>query len=95
MGQTAAANPAAATPGEDTYNKACVACHATGVAGAPKLGDKADWGPRVAKGKDLLYTHAIQGYTGPKGVMPPKGGMANLSDEQVRAAVDYMAARAS
>jgi cytochrome c5 len=72
-----------------------VACHGTGVAGAPKLGDKADWMPRLTQGKQVLYEHAIKGYTGAKGVMPPKGGATNLSDEEVRAAVDFMVARGS
>ncbi|MGV3492972.1 MAG: c-type cytochrome [Ramlibacter sp.] len=84
-----------AAGGQDTYAKACVACHGAGVAGAPKLGDKADWGPRIAQGKDTLYTHAIQGFTGAKGMMPPKGGMTSLSDDEVKAAVDYMVAQAS
>lgn len=66
-------------------------CHAAGVAGAPKPGDKADWGPRIAQGKDTLYKHAIEGFTGAKGMMPAKGGAANLSDADVKAAVDYMA----
>lgn len=83
------AEPAAAS-GEETYNAVCFACHAVGVAGAPKLGDKADWEPRIAQGMDTLVQHAIQGYQGSKGVMPPKGGRADLSDEAVTAAVQYM-----
>ena len=66
-------------------------CHAAGVAGAPKPGDKADWGPRIAQGKETLYKHAIEGYTGSKGMMPARGGSASLSDADVKAAVDYMA----
>jgi len=81
--------------GEDTYNKTCMACHGTGAAGAPKIGDKADWGPRVAQGKPTLYDHAIKGFTGQKGAMPPKGGAAQLSDDDVKAAVDYMVSKAS
>ena len=65
-------------------------CHAAGVAGAPKPGDKADWGPRIAQGKDTLYKHAIEGYTGAKGMMPARGGNTKMSDEDVKAAVDYM-----
>ena len=65
-------------------------CHAAGVAGAPKPGDKADWGPRIAQGKDTLYKHAIEGFTGAKGSMPARGGNAKMSDEDVKAAVDYM-----
>lgn len=79
----------AAADGAAVYNQACVACHGAGVAGAPKLGDKADWAPRIQQGKDTLYTHAINGYQGQKGVMPPRGG-SNKSDAEVRAAVDYM-----
>ena len=65
-------------------------CHAAGVAGAPKPGDKAEWDPRIAQGKDTLYKHAIEGYTGAKGAMPARGGNAKMSDEDVKAAVDYM-----
>lgn len=77
--------------GKGVFGKTCAMCHAAGVAGAPKPGDKADWGPRIAQGKDTLYKHAIEGYTGAKGMMPAKGGAANLSDAEVKAAVDYMA----
>lgn len=80
--------------GEDIYKRACLMCHGAGVAGAPKLGDKGDWGPRLAQGESVLYEHAIKGFTGSKGMMPPKGGNPSLSDEDVRAAVDYMAAQA-
>ena len=94
-GATAVANgviPAAqAADGKGTYDKACFACHAAGVAGAPKFGDKADWGPRIAQGNDTLYTHAIKGFQGKKGMMPAKGGNMSLSDADVKAAVDYMA----
>jgi cytochrome c5 len=84
----------AAGAGEATYNKACMACHAAGVAGAPKIGDKADWGPRIAQGNATLYTHAIKGFQGKKGMMPAKGGNASLSDADVKAAVDFMASKA-
>jgi cytochrome c5 len=60
--------------------------HGTGVAGAPKLGDKAAWAPRIKQGKVTLYNHALHG----KGAMPPKGGNASLADDAVKAAVDYM-----
>lgn len=83
----------AAAAGQDTYGKACVVCHGAGVAGAPRLGDKGDWGPRIAQGNDTLYKHAIEGYTGKKGMMPPKGGNAALADADVKAAVDYMVAQ--
>lgn len=92
--QTAAAGGGGSGNGEAIYNQTCVACHGAGVAGAPKIGDKADWGPRIAKGKDTLYTHALQGFQGSKGVMPPKGGNTSLSDADVKAAVDYMVSKA-
>ena len=79
------------TVGKSVYGKTCAMCHAAGVAGAPKPGDKTEWGPRIAQGKDTLYKHAIEGYTGSKGMMPAKGGAANLTDDEVKAAVDYMA----
>lgn len=80
--------------GEGVFKKTCFMCHATGVAGAPKIGDKADWGPRIAKGKDTLYQHAINGFTGSKGTMPPKGGNPALSDADMKAGVDYMVSKA-
>jgi cytochrome c5 len=89
--------PAPAAPvaenalGKSVYGKTCSMCHAAGVAGAPKPGDKADWGPRVAQGKDTLYKHAMEGFTGAKGQMPARGGNAALSDDDVKAAVDFMA----
>ena len=79
------------TVGKSVYGKTCSMCHAAGVAGAPKPGDKADWGPRIAQGKDTLYKHAIEGYTGAKGMMPARGGASALSDDDVKAAVDFMA----
>lgn len=93
----APASAPAATPvnaaGESVYKKTCAMCHGAGVAGAPKLGDKADWGPRLAQGIDTLYKHAIEGFTGEKGMMPPRGGGASLTDDEVKAAVDYMVAK--
>lgn len=77
--------------GKSVYGKTCALCHAAGVAGAPKPGDKADWAPRIAQGKDLLYKHAMEGFTGSKGVMPARGGSTTLTDDEVKAAVDYMA----
>lgn len=84
------ATAAASADGAAVYNKACVACHGAGLAGAPKLGDGADWGPRIAQGQDVLVDHVIKGFTGKKGVMPPRGGFMNLSDDEVRAAVAHM-----
>jgi cytochrome c5 len=79
--------------GDEVYNGACVACHGAGVAGAPKMGDKGAWGPRVAQGATTLYEHAIKGFQGKAGVMPAKGGNPALSDAEVKAAVDVMVAQ--
>jgi cytochrome c5 len=79
------------TVGKSVFGKTCAMCHAAGVAGAPKPGDKADWGPRIAQGMEVLYKHAIEGFTGSKGQMPARGGSPALSDDEVKAAVDYMA----
>jgi len=81
-----AAAPAAAD-GEGLYKKACMACHAAGVAGAPKFGDKAAWAPRLALGVDGLTASVIKG----KNAMPPKGG-SSASDAEIKAAVEYMTA---
>lgn len=78
--------------GKGIYNKTCALCHAAGVAGAPKPGDKADWAPRISQGKDTLYKHAIEGFNGAKGNMPARGGSTTLSDDEVKSAVDYMVA---
>ncbi len=95
----AAAAPAAAVPaapaavdGKKVYDTACTACHAAGIAGAPKHGDKAAWAPRIAQGANVLYDHALKGFQGKAGVMPAKGGNTSLSDADVKAAVDYMVA---
>lgn len=79
---------AASTDGKAVYDKTCVACHATGVANAPKLGDKAAWAPRVATGKDAMFQSVVKG----KGAMPPKAGAADLKDDDIKAAIDYMLA---
>jgi cytochrome c5 len=79
--------------GKSVFGKTCAMCHAAGVAGAPKPGDKADWGPRIAQGQELLYKHALEGFTGAKGMMPARGGGSSLTDEEVKAAVDYMVAQ--
>ena len=72
--------------GKVVYGQTCAVCHATGVAGAPKLGDKAAWGPRTGQGKDALVAAVVKG----KGGMPPKAGNASLTDADIRASVDYM-----
>lgn len=76
----------AADAGKKVFEAVCITCHGAGVAGAPKFGDKAAWAPRLKQGMDALYTSALKG----KGVMPPKGGAAN-SDDEIKAAVKYMA----
>jgi cytochrome c5 len=96
----AAAAPAPAAPvvaaapakvdGKAVYEKVCTVCHGAGIAGAPKTGDKAAWAPRIAQGKDTLYTHAIGGIR----AMPAKGGNAALADAEVKAAVDVMISQA-
>ena len=86
----AVAAAAAEMSGEEVYKTACAACHAAGVAGAPKTGDAAAWGPRIEQGMDTLVSHAINGFQGSAGYMPPKGGRTDLSDEAIRASVEYM-----
>lgn len=78
------------TDGSVIFNNLCTGCHTSGAGGAPTL-DKAHWTARIAEGKDTLYKHAIEGYHGPDGgVMPPKGGNPALTDEQVKATVDWI-----
>jgi cytochrome c5 len=90
-----AAAPAAASAdaGKKLFESTCPACHGSGVAGAPKFGDKAAWAPRLKQGSATLYEHALKGFQGKSGMMPPKGG-SSASDDEVKAAVDYMAAAA-
>ena len=76
--------------GPQVYNEACLVCHGAGVGGAPVTGESATWTDRIAQGNDLLYQHAIEGFTGATGFMPAKGARMDLSDDEVRAAVDYM-----
>jgi cytochrome c5 len=88
---TAAAPAVAAkADGKKIFESTCMVCHGAGIAGAPKFGDKAAWAPRLATGIDTLYKVALTG----KGAMPPRGGNKDLSDTDVKAAVDYMAAAA-
>ncbi len=81
---------AAGDKGKATYDASCAACHAAGVAGAPKFGDKAAWKARIAQGNDTMYTHALKGFQGKAGMMPAKGGNMSLADADVKAAVDHM-----
>ena len=76
--------------GQSDFESSCTACHGFGIAGAPKLGDKENWAPRIEQGMETLYSNAINGFSGGSGFMPAKGGFANLSDEQIKAIVDYM-----
>ena len=81
---------ATAMSGPQVYNGACLACHGAGIGGAPVLGDAGAWVERIAQGSDVLKEHALQGYSGSTGFMPPKGGRVDLSDGEIEAAVDYM-----
>ena len=84
----AAAGAAAAAPrsGDEVYNSACAACHASGVAGAPKLGDQGAWGARASKGVDALLSSVVNGLN----AMPPKGGCATCSDAELKGAIEHM-----
>jgi len=86
----AAASAPVEMSGKQIYEAACSACHAAGVAGAPKLGDTAAWAPRIAQGADTLNKHAVDGFQGNAGYMPPKGGRADLGDGSIHEAVSYM-----
>ncbi|MBT8098639.1 MAG: c-type cytochrome [Gammaproteobacteria bacterium] len=79
-----------AMTGPQVYNSACIACHGTGVGGAPVVGDVPAWTARIAQGDDTLYDHAINGFQSSAGVMIAKGGRLDLSDKEVQDAVDYM-----
>ena len=98
--QTAAETPAADKPadtqtasadGQKIYQTSCQACHATGAAGAPKLGDKDAWAPRIAKGNDALLSSVTNGLK----AMPPKGACMSCSEEELRAAMEYMVEQGS
>ena len=87
-----AAGSTLAASAEATYKSSCAVCHDQGVSGAPKLGDKAAWAPRIKQGKDALYKVSLQGKPGT--AMVAKGGNSNLSDADVKAVVDYMMVKA-
>lgn len=84
--QPAAVTTASANIGKKLFETKCSACHAAGVAGAPKFGNKDDWAPRIAKGIDALMVTVLNG----KGAMPPKGTCMECSDDQLKAAAQYM-----
>jgi cytochrome c5 len=76
--------------GTQVYEQVCSACHGLGIAGAPKAGDAAAWGPRIAKGKDVLYDHALHGFSGQAGTMPAKGNRLDIPDPLIEEGVDHM-----
>jgi cytochrome c5 len=84
------AAPGMPTTGTQLFEQTCSACHGQGIAGAPKAGDKAAWAARLAEGKATLYQHALKGFQGKAGMMPPKGGRMDASDDLVKQAVDHM-----
>lgn len=88
-GGAVAAAGGAPKSGQQVYDATCNMCHGAGVGGAPKSGDKAAWAPRIAQGADTLHTHAIAGIR----AMPPKGTCMTCSDDEIKAAVDYMVAK--
>ncbi|MCV2886179.1 cytochrome c5 family protein [Aestuariibacter sp. AA17] len=83
-----AASAAAAGPrsGQDIYNASCVACHGVGVLGAPKLQNAGDWAPRLEKGFETVLSNAINGFN----AMPPRGTCGDCSDDDIKAAIEYM-----
>ena len=85
-----ASSAIALADGESIYKDACAVCHAAGIAGAPIVGNKEAWAPRIATGKEALYHTALNG----KGAMPAKGGRTELSDDDIKAVVDYMVEQA-
>ena len=89
------ATATAVIDGKKIYNGMCVACHGAGVAGAPRVGDKGAWAERIDKGASTLYANAINGVQGSSGVMPAKGGNPALSDDEIKAVVDYMVAQSN
>ena len=78
--------------GERAYKGTCSICHTSGLGGAPRMDNKKDWELRIAQGSEVLYDHAINGYRGSKGFMPPRGSSIKLSENETKAAVDYMVA---
>lgn len=90
-GEVATVEPVAEVlSGPQVYNQACLACHGAGVGGAPVIGNAEAWSGRIAQGRETLTDHVINGYTGPAGYMPPKGGRVDLSDDEIIAAMNYM-----
>jgi cytochrome c5 len=95
VAEAAAAQPVAVgLSGPQVFNEACIACHGSGIGGAPMLSDSANWQPRIAQGIDVLHQHAVEGFSGSAGYMPPKGARLDLSDKEIHDAVDYMVGEA-
>ncbi|ENM5786915.1 cytochrome c5 family protein [Vibrio metoecus] len=82
------AEPTGPREGSQVYGTFCIACHAAGVSGAPKIGNAAEWGPRIAQGKDVLKNHALNGFN----AMPPKGTCMDCSEDEIVAAIEHMTA---
>jgi len=79
--------------GASVWDGTCRGCHGLGIADSPKITDRAAWAPRIEQGVDVLYQHALEGHFGPEGtMMPPRGGNDDLTDEEVKSAVDFMIA---
>jgi len=92
--ETVAATEASSSRGgEEIYSAKCAMCHDAGIAGSPKTGDAAAWTARIAQGEAVLIEHAINGFQGGAGMMPPKGGCFDCTDEEISAAVEYMVAK--
>lgn len=81
--------------GKAVWAATCQPCHGTGLGGAPKIGNREQWAPRIAQGIDVLYGHALKGFTGQRGEMPARGGNDGLSDDDVKAAVSFMVSLSS
>ncbi len=89
-GFSSAGSSPVSSAGKNVYTQSCALCHDSGIGGAPVVGNADDWSERVAAGASTLYTHAIDGFQGEAGMMPPKGGFGQLSDAEVKQAVDHM-----
>ncbi len=85
----APAASASARSGEEIYGAVCMACHSTGAAGAPKIGDNAAWAPRIDQGLEIVFQNALNGFN----AMPPKGTCSDCSDDEIKATVDYMVSK--
>lgn len=89
--QIASASSTKSLSGEEVYKNVCMSCHTSGAAGAPVIGNSAQWSDRIAEGKEHLYDQAINGV----GIMPAKGGLSSLSDDEVKLAVDYIISKSN